>query len=131
VNLNLLSLWFNQHPLTYTYDIYLRIKYFSHNLPQNVSSLTTKSSLYDIFEQCETDVNDVGKFFYIINGGMLLRRLKCKKKNRFINVLCKKLTENNFQCGQAESDADHLIGRSALDCVFPHVQFYLKKKAYK
>jgi hypothetical protein len=50
-----------------------------------------------------------------------------KKKKRLINVLCKKLTENNFQCGQAESDADHLIGRSALDCVFPHVQFYLKK----
>jgi hypothetical protein len=40
---------------------------------------------------------------------------------RFINVLCKKLTENNFQCSKAESDADHLIVRSALDCLFPHV----------
>lgn len=37
---------------------------------------TTKSTLYDIFVQCETDVNDVNKFFYIIDGGMLLHRLK-------------------------------------------------------
>jgi hypothetical protein len=41
---------------------------------------TTESSLYNIFEQCETDVNDVSKFFYIINGGMLLHRLKCQQK---------------------------------------------------
>jgi hypothetical protein len=41
---------------------------------------TTKSTLYDIFEQ--TDVNDVSKFFYIINGGMLLHRLKYQTKKK-------------------------------------------------
>jgi hypothetical protein len=31
-----------------------------------------------IFQQCRTDVNDVSKFFYIIDGGMLFHRLKCQ-----------------------------------------------------
>lgn len=44
-----------------------------------------------------------------------------KNKNRFINLLCKKLAENNFQWSQAESDADRLIVQSALDCSSLHV----------
>jgi hypothetical protein len=28
--------------------------------------------------QCETDVKDVSKFFYIIDGTMLFQRLKCQ-----------------------------------------------------
>ena len=32
-----------------------------------------------------------------------------KNKNRFINLLYKKLIENNFECTQAEGDADRLI----------------------
>lgn len=44
-----------------------------------------------------------------------------KNKSRFINLLCKKLVENNFECTQAESDADCLIVQSALDCSFTHV----------
>lgn len=155
---------------------------------------TTKSKLYDIFIECKTDVNDVTKFFYIIDGGMLLHRLKWEKnqknsaichqyvrylrnnygtnikvvfdgcnndgtkasernrrymgdtsinylfeedmplnttkekflgnsknKNRFINLLCKKLSENNIEWSQAESDADRLIVQSAIDCSFLHV----------
>jgi hypothetical protein len=58
------------------------------------------------------NVNDLSKFFYIIDGGMLLHRLKCQTAK--INVLCKKLTENSFQCSQAESDADRLIVQSTL-----------------
>jgi hypothetical protein len=48
-----------------------------------------------------------------IRGGMILHRLKRQtakiKIDLCINVLCKKLTENNFQRSQAESDADRLI----------------------
>ncbi|KYN10148.1 hypothetical protein ALC57_17724 [Trachymyrmex cornetzi] len=59
-------------------------QYFSYELAPYPLSLfdnagmrkTTKSTLYDIFVQCETDVHDVTKFFYIIDGGMLLHRLK-------------------------------------------------------
>lgn len=47
---------------------------------------TTKSTLYDMFEQCETDVNDVSKCFYIIDGGMLLHRLKWDQNNKFLDI---------------------------------------------
>lgn len=48
--------------------------------------------------------------------------LKKTKKNRFINLLCNKLVENNIQLSQAESDADCLIVQSsAVDCTFLHV----------
>lgn len=177
-------------------------QYFNYELAPYPLSLfdnagmrkTTKSTLYDIFEQCETDVNDVTKFFYIIDGGMLLHRLKWEKnqkfidifqqyirylrnnygtnvkivfdgynndgtkasernrryisntsidyffeedmplnttkekflgnsknKNRFINLFCKKLAENNIEWSQAESDADRLIVQSALDSSFHDV----------
>ena len=42
-------------------------------------SKTTESTLYDIFAQCEADISDVTKFFYIIDGGMLLHELKWEK----------------------------------------------------
>jgi hypothetical protein len=62
---------------------------------------TTKSSLhrymYNIFEQFKTDVNDVSKFFYIIDGGMILHTSEnCTTylKPRRNNVL---LNENKFE----------------------------------
>lgn len=175
-------------------------QYFNYELAPYPLSLfdnagmrkTTKSTLYDIFVQCETDVHDVTKFFYIIDGGMLLHRLKWEKnkkfidicqqyiryvrnnygtnvkvvfdgynydgtkasernrrnisnisidylfeedmplnttkekflgnsknKNRFINLLCKKMAEDNIEWNQAESDADRLIVQS--DCSFHNV----------
>jgi hypothetical protein len=55
---------------------------------------TTKSSLhrymYNIFEQCKTDVNDVSKFFYIIVGGMILHRLKHQTAKIKIDLLMQK-----------------------------------------
>lgn len=69
-------------------------QYFNYELAPSPLSLcdsagmrkTTKSTLYDMFEQCETDVNDVSKCFYIIDGGMLLHRLKWDKNNKFLDI---------------------------------------------
>jgi hypothetical protein len=43
--------------------------------------------MYNIFEQCKTDVNDVSKFFYIIDGGMILHRLKRQTAKIKIDLL--------------------------------------------
>jgi hypothetical protein len=52
---------------------------------------TSKSSLhrytYNIFEQCKTDVNDFSKFFYLIDGGMILHRLKRQTAKIKIDLL--------------------------------------------
>jgi hypothetical protein len=50
---------------------------------------TSKSSLhrYNIFEQCKTDVNDFRKFFYLIDGGMILHRLKRQTAKIKIDLL--------------------------------------------
>jgi hypothetical protein len=43
--------------------------------------------MYNIFEQFKTDVNDVSKFFYIMDGGMILHRLKCQRAKIKIDLL--------------------------------------------
>ena len=64
---------------------------------------------------------------YLFDVDMSLQTTKTKifanskNKNRFINLLYKKLIENNFECAQAEGDADRLIVQTALDCLSPHV----------
>ena len=59
---------------------------------------TTKSSLYDIFQQSKPNVNDVNNFFYIIDGGMLLHRLNWDQNQKFSSI-CQnyiKYLRNNY-----------------------------------
>ena len=44
-----------------------------------------------------------------------------KNKNRFFNLLCKKLAENSIEWSQDESNDDRLIVQSALDSTFHRV----------
>ena len=39
-----------------------------------------------MFEQCDTDDNDVTKLFYIIDGGMLLHRAKWELNQTFSSI---------------------------------------------
>jgi hypothetical protein len=81
--------------------------------------LQLESTLYNIFEQSKRDVNDVSKFFYIIDGGMILHRLKrqtAKIKIDLLMFFAKNCTENNFQRSQAESDGDLSPYKTILMC---------------
>jgi hypothetical protein len=49
--------------------------------------LNRRYMVYNIFEQFKTDVYDVSKFFYIIDGGMILHRLKRQTAKIKIDLL--------------------------------------------
>jgi hypothetical protein len=63
----------------------------------------------------------LASFFYIIDGGMILHRLKRRTAKIKIDLLmffARELTENNFQRSQAKSDAPHSIYTSGENAHF-------------
>ena len=94
-------------------------------------SKTNKSSLYDTFNQCETDVNDVSKFFYIIDGGMSLHKLKWEQNQKFSDISQQYIREllhnygtnvkvvfNGFNNDGTKASERNRIGNTSVDYLF-------------
>lgn len=48
---------------------------------------TQKSTFYSVFEESSRNVNDTNNFAYVIDGGMLLHRVKWQINQKFNSIL--------------------------------------------